>query len=570
MNNFLVLQLDYIFFFYGLSFVTLGIICFSLNKTSKEAIPWQWLGLFGLTHGINEFLDLLALYWNPSVLEYIRFITLASSFEALLLFGLVGLRQLWQKSRVYSIWLIPLLLLLVSLAFGFEKTKVTLRYTLGFTGCVISALYLARFAISEVSDKGKKLPLFLLVLCFCLYAILTGIIVPQQNFLLAQWLNYDWFIRVFGVPVQLLRGIMALLITAFVGYYSLLNSLPLDKKSNIPFFRRMILLLLGTVISICVAFSIGFGVINNLMRPELKRVLDSNQAGVSLLTSHLVERFNIVQRISILLSESPDIISQFGPDKEKSTEYMRLLNRQSKILPDTICYLLDVNGKCLDSSNRNRMDSFVGHSYAFRPYFTEAVKGGLSTYFAYGVTSNKRGFYAAAPVKDGSGAVRGVAVVKKDIDEDATRFYQYPFAFFVDRNGIILLSSKPAYVFKSMWPIEENLQKQIVDSCQFGVLSFYPLLPKQITSGQWIKLDNSFYYVGMDNINIAGWSVVLFTGGNSIIIYRLFGILIVFLIILLIIAGYLVLLKREEFLLSQSLSRDQLNQAYDMLRETKA
>ncbi|MFH1397636.1 MAG: cache domain-containing protein, partial [Candidatus Omnitrophota bacterium] len=412
--------------------------------------------------------------------------------------------------------------------------------------------------------------LLLMALCFCLYAILTGIIVPQQNFLLAQWLNYDWFIRVFAVPVQLLRGIMALLMAVCVGCYSFLNSLPLSKKSNIPFFRRIISLLIATIMLLCAVFSVGFVVVNNLTRPELRRVLDYNLAGVSLLTSHLIERFTVVQRISILLSNSPDIISQLSAEKEKNSEYMRLLDRQSKILPDTICYLLDINGKCLDSSNRNRMDSFVGHSYTFRPYFTEAVKGGLSTYFAYGITSNKRGFYAAAPVKDNSGTIMGVVVVKKDIDEDATRFYQYPFAFFVDRNGIILLSSKPKYTFKSMWPIEEKLHKQITDSRQFGKLSFDPLLPKQITSGQWIRFGNSFYYIGMNNINIAGWSVVLFTDANSVIIYRLFGILIVFFSVLLIIAGYLVLLKREEFLLAQSLSRDELNQAYDMLRETKA
>jgi C4-dicarboxylate-specific signal transduction histidine kinase len=45
-------------------------------------------------------------------------------------------------------------------------------------------------------------------------------------------------------------------------------------------------------------------------------------------------------------------------------------------------YLMDISGKTIASSNRNNQDSFVGHNYSFRPYFTDAIKGKPGIYFA--------------------------------------------------------------------------------------------------------------------------------------------------------------------------------------------
>ncbi len=61
MADFFKSQMDYIFFFYGLSFILLLPLCHFLNRRSQRFLPWVWLGLFGLAHGLNEWLDLLAL-----------------------------------------------------------------------------------------------------------------------------------------------------------------------------------------------------------------------------------------------------------------------------------------------------------------------------------------------------------------------------------------------------------------------------------------------------------------------------------------------------------------------------
>ena len=61
MREFFLAQMDYIFFIYGLAFILLFSSCFSLQKQHKTQLPWNWLGAFGLIHGINEWLDMLAL-----------------------------------------------------------------------------------------------------------------------------------------------------------------------------------------------------------------------------------------------------------------------------------------------------------------------------------------------------------------------------------------------------------------------------------------------------------------------------------------------------------------------------
>ena len=94
-----------------------------------------------------------------------------------------------------------------------------------------------------------------------------------------------------------------------------------------------------------------------------------------------------------------------------------VLDRYSLNLPGSVCYLMDLNGLTVASSNRRQPDSFVGKSYQFRPYFQQAVKGSPGRYWALGVTSKELGYYASYPVRDRAGKIIGVAVFKSPIGE---------------------------------------------------------------------------------------------------------------------------------------------------------
>jgi hypothetical protein len=91
MSTFFQGQMDYIFFFYGLAFILLGVVCHILSKEVNQRLPWGWLALFGITHGANEWLDLVALSW-PEVVWFgaCHWALMTASFLFLVEFSQIG------------------------------------------------------------------------------------------------------------------------------------------------------------------------------------------------------------------------------------------------------------------------------------------------------------------------------------------------------------------------------------------------------------------------------------------------------------------------------------------------
>ena len=85
--------------------------------------------------------------------------------------------------------------------------------------------------------------------------------------------------------------------------------------------------------------------------------------------------FEQIQRA--LLNQDPATLSQANTVLDNFAEGLAL----------DVCYLMDTSGKTIASSNSNDQDSFVGHNYSFRPYFTDAIKGKPGIYFAVEETS---------------------------------------------------------------------------------------------------------------------------------------------------------------------------------------
>ena len=54
-------HLDYVFLVYGLAFVLVAAVCAVIPKESARGAPWIWLGLFGLVHGVSEWLEIIAI-----------------------------------------------------------------------------------------------------------------------------------------------------------------------------------------------------------------------------------------------------------------------------------------------------------------------------------------------------------------------------------------------------------------------------------------------------------------------------------------------------------------------------
>ena len=116
-------------------------------------------------------------------------------------------------------------------------------------------------------------------------------------------------------------------------------------------------------------------------------------------------------------------------------------------------YVMSRDGLTLAASNFDQPHSFVGGNFAFRPYFRDAINGGEGRFFALGTTSNKRGYYFGAPV-DVGGIVRGVLVIKIDLDEIEMAWASNDLRIVVmDPEGIVFLSNRPDWLFRALAPL---------------------------------------------------------------------------------------------------------------------
>ncbi|MCP4746290.1 MAG: response regulator [Desulfobacteraceae bacterium] len=160
---------------------------------------------------------------------------------------------------------------------------------------------------------------------------------------------------------------------------------------------------------------------------------------------------------------------------ENANKILELYNSSTE---SAVCYLLNKNGLTVASSNRGAKDSFVGHNYAFRTYFKQAIAGTPAVYMAYGVTSKKRGIYFSHPIYHNNieGPI-GVVVIKEDIDklEQQLLINHYPtqkgyqdFFTITNEAGMIFMSDQKQMLLKTLWKINQEEKKDLAASKQFG------------------------------------------------------------------------------------------------------
>ena len=191
--------------------------------------------------------------------------------------------------------------------------------------------------------------------------------------------------------------------------------------------------------------------------------------------SEMLSRY---QRITLSLSRHPALSLLL---KQHSLENLNnannILDIYNSSMQTSACYLMDMNGITIASSNRNDLSSFVGENYSFRPYFKNAVQGNPFIYMALGITSGGRGIYFSNPVFDEERALTGVVVIKenvKTIEEDIlgkhapTHAEHKDFVFITDENGVVFISDHPDKILHTLWEIDKKSIDRINSSKQFG------------------------------------------------------------------------------------------------------
>jgi two-component system NtrC family sensor kinase len=299
-----------------------------------------------------------------------------------------------------------------------------------------------------------------------------------------------------------------------------------------------------TLFIVALILAAGYLLTRYLADQAWRDVIRQGDASISILASNVKSATGRIEKGALTLSGSPGVsaalITHDAGDIRSAEE---VLDRYNKALEADVCYLLDRTGLVIASSNRNDADSFVGKNYKFRPYFIEAIKGEKGRYFASGITSLKRGFYASSPVRDVRGRIIGVTVVKENIDDIENYLRNYEYSFLISPEGVIFLSGRPDIVLKSLWPLGKDVEQRVLFSRQFGDKPFEAFLPREVANGTDIRLQGKRFLVFRKIIDPQGWSIVLISSLERVTFYKFIGVAAT--LIVLILASSLILIIRE-------------------------
>ncbi|MHB9074214.1 MAG: diguanylate cyclase [Desulfobaccales bacterium] len=536
MSPFFQAQMDYIFFFYGLAFVGLGVVCYILSKEVSQRLPWKWLALFGLVHGLHEWLGLVALAWQDGVwFAACRWAILAASFLFLVEFGRLSLSR--QRDRVPDRWVLGILALSAAMGavYGLSGLNVTTRYALGLVGSLWAgwALYTA----GRQSDPRQRAWLMAGGVGLMFYGLATGVVVPPAPFFPAALVNYETFTSFTGLPIQLVRGLLALWISAMIaGYFQI--SWPAEYEQS---HRVRARYLYGSAAALVVILASGWVLTQYLGDLARQQVLKDTASRTNLIIQRLTFELEGADAAVKAMSGSPWIGPALWSRSPQTLAHAdSVLDRYRSRFGACPAYLMDHTGTAIASSNRSDPDSFVGHNYAFRPYFQEAMAGKPGRYFALGVTTKKRGFYAAYPVPDPTGKIVGAAAIKTTLDKFQQELRASDPAFLISPDGVIFLSSRPSRDYRSLWPVDRHDKDTL--KAQYGTADFESIFLRPPEDGTTVRINGEnylFYRQGIDSVAASGWSLVLLASVKMIVFYRLLGIAtaFTFVVLVLIYAG---------------------------------
>jgi len=230
-------QLTFIvFFIYGLAFFGMGITMAlesSRSPALAEARVLRPLAAFGLIHGTHEWLEsyLLQAEWLGTVLPawipWLRLALLASSFASLMIFAWQSLRLISSHSTSkkivhFAITAVYSLFILASAFLTYRIIPVpwlqlldTLsRYLLAVPASILAAVALRARARQAREESLVSLARNLTVTAigFGVYSLTQLFVHPLEMFP-ARIINDAGFIALVGFPIQVVRTLMAVLIT---------------------------------------------------------------------------------------------------------------------------------------------------------------------------------------------------------------------------------------------------------------------------------------------------------------------------------------------------------------------
>lgn len=238
-----------------------------------------------------------------------------------------------------------------------------------------------------------------------------------------------------------------------------------------PHLRNAFLVGLACLFTLIAVDRIAF---TNALAEGSGRAESTLRQTVNALDGHL-RRF---EALPALLARDRDIRAFF--ESPATAETVSAMNQRLKytnrLVESSDLYLIRPDGLTIAASNYDQTGSFIGESFTYRPYFTEAAAGGTGRFFALGTTSGVRGYYFASPVRDGEGTVIGIVALKIGIDDHEAGWRSPDHHIIVtDPEGIIFMSTERDWLYRGLLPLTPDRIARTQASRRYDDMPLEPL-----------------------------------------------------------------------------------------------
>lgn len=517
----LVAQMDFIFFFYGLAFIFLGAVCFAVARMRGPGSAWMPLGLFGFAHGAGEWLDLSALViTDTAAFALVRTMVMTASFLFLLEFARQKAIRFGLKPVAGAPLYAALMLMVVlgGAVGGVPMAGAFARYGIAFFAAAAAASVFAAHA-RGFSGTPRRLA-FVTAAAFALYGAAAGLIVPAAPFWPASVFNQSWFFQVTGIPIQLVRGLFACVLALSVwAIWGQLLIAEISSERYAAYLRRQFIWTLAAVVTILA----GGWVLTEFLGATSKRdIQDSAQGDINLIASRFSGETSIVDGMVKAMAGSPSVLPLLtGGSVQDQRRARTALDLDVEASGARFGAILDTSGALIAASDP--VDPRVAAKWPAAPWFQKALAGQAGYHFAFEPADGGRYYYASYPVRRDDGSIAGVAFLQKSLDRlDADlRLFVRPY-FFINPDGIVVLTNRPDMMLRSLWPLPAEARSTLIR--QFGTLDDRAVVEREIKDASWVRFNSERDFVRRSYILHSQWSVVLAVPSAKIHAGRMLGI----------------------------------------------
>jgi diguanylate cyclase (GGDEF)-like protein len=407
---------------------------------------------------------------------------------------------------------------LVALAWGLDGTQsanAVGRYAFGLTGCLSAGLVFAHRA--RELTPGPHREMRWVAVAFLAYAVAAGIIVPTSSLWPAAHLNGELFLSATGVPIQVVRALLAGLISALIWRIGA-DSVERARESN-QYLRHLRHLLLSASVSVAVTLMFGWIATQYLEDVTEKRLRSDNETARTLLLGTFDSQVSAVDAVLALVSNDPAvgalILAGAGANMDSApsalNRYVSKKRAEALILVDSAGNVAAVAPAGL-LTGEAEIEVF--------PVLGKVSAGPATRFLINDSTAKKIKYFSSVPIQNVDGSVIGHALFGRPVDMLEGRLKDVDLEFFiVDAQGAIKASNRQERVSTNLWPSKEA---PFLDS-ETGLRPGW-VIEKEVVGEALLKSAGTHRLATRTKLNASDWSLVVSVSEPFDIPARLGGI----------------------------------------------